>query len=559
MITVDFRQSLALKVKKETEAKGKKTKKQEPILSPPVIAAEKPVSDPKPPTVHQEASKPEEKSAETKPVPETVTEVLEAEPTKVLKTKPMVPTALVGQTRTYSVEKTAKVVARGFKVTHEETVKVLPKTFQPLKPEPTAKHAPPPVHMSAASGKKFRPLKTGEGLLTLARSINPDTKEAFRIAVAVWQSNLDKFICGNMHGIHSGVELNLENLEERLASLDIQTAREILWSQWEDWKVIQKELSSPQGEKKADTGEREEILPDEFGLDFAGIFSVLADWQESWEEGNLPRHLAHFATQNGKQEGELSKHLTDFKAKMLRTHKEVRLKISNSIIYHKTGGTWVSFSQKFSSDKMESVGRKDIALIREEGEWKIISEKFSVYEHAQKTAEGATVALSTENNSGAGSVASPYVIHVSSHLDISTSTRVVNELRRKGLSAYLTPIPIDDKRKIYRVYVGRYNFLDVAREVTRQIRKLSIGKYAIPASAPYVLESGNYADEKKAREQIKLLRKKKLSPFLFITADKNFSQPRFRVLLGAFRQPESASKLSEHLSTLDVSFTASQP
>jgi len=57
----------------------------------------------------------------------------------------------------------------------------------------------------------------------------------------------------------------------------------------------------------------------------------------------------------------------------------------------------------------------------------------------------------------------------------------MNELRRKGLSAYLTPIPIDDKRKIYRVYVGRYNFLDVAREVTRQIRKLSIGKYAIPA------------------------------------------------------------------------------
>jgi cell division septation protein DedD len=62
-----------------------------------------------------------------------------------------------------------------------------------------------------------------------------------------------------------------------------------------------------------------------------------------------------------------------------------------------------------------------------------------------------------------------------------TTRRVVNELRRKGLSANSSPIPIDDKRKIYRVYVGRYNSWDLAREVTKQVRKLSLGKYAIPA------------------------------------------------------------------------------
>ena len=174
-------------------------------------------------------------------------------------------------------------------------------------------------------------------------------------------------------------------------------------------------------------------------------------------------------------------------------------------------------------------------------------------------AEIELTAKQSEKKSVAETVAAPYVVYVSSHLDVPTTRRVVNELRRKGLSAYSSPIPIDDKRKIYRVYVGRYNSWDLAREVTKQVRKLSLGKYAILASAPYVLESGNFTDEQKAREQIKLLRKKMLSPFLFITADKNFSQPRFRVLLGAFRQPESASKLSEQLSTLDISFTIDQP
>ena len=57
--------------------------------------------------------------------------------------------------------------------------------------------------------------------------------------------NQGKFIDGNMNWIREGTRLNLENLEHRLADLDTPLAQKVLWSQWQEWKLIRKKRMSP--------------------------------------------------------------------------------------------------------------------------------------------------------------------------------------------------------------------------------------------------------------------------------------------------------------------------
>ncbi|KMP12286.1 hypothetical protein UR09_01355 [Candidatus Nitromaritima sp. SCGC AAA799-A02] len=537
LITVDFKQSIALKVKDDEKKAPEKKEKLKPALQTP-----EPVEAKVSPEASGEAKK---------------------DPALPLKT----PTPLVGQTRARPGKKIASIVPRRLpapvkrsaKSATQSSAKPPPKPEVSLAPDQSSEKPParveaPPAASISVTSKRFRPLKNGESLLTLARSIDPNTQQAFRIAVAVWQDNQDQFIQGNMHGVYAGTELNLERLEERLASLDLKTAREILWSQWEEWKIIQKEQAVPEVLPK----ETEEAAPGETDLDISGIFTLLADWKKSWEEEDLPRHLSHFAAPSEERKGAFPGHLKDFKGRMFRTHDQVRLSAFNSFIYHRMGETRVSFFQMFFSDKMESAGRKDMTLVREEGVWKILREKFSVKEFVEKKGEPVPASISPSLKSRAGEAAS-YVIHVSSHIDLSTATRVVNELRKKGLSAYANPISISDARKIYRVHVGRFSSWDLARGLTRQIRALPIGRFAIPVSAPYALEVGNHADETAAREQVESLRRQNLSPFLFVTSEKDFTLPRFRVLLGAFRQEGSASGLSEKLSRRSIPFRLVQP
>ena len=554
LITVDFKQSLALKVKDDDKAEPKKPEELKPAVQPPSASA-KHVPPP------QEAPKPPEV-----PAPSEVIEEETIGPPEVIA---KAPTPLVGQSRARPEAKTGSIqprrapapVMEEARLSHESAVQVAEKP-QPLdeKPVATSLQEPSdepvtPVKISISAKSVWR-VENGEGLLIIARSIHPDADQAFRIAVAIWQENQDKFILGNMHGIPAGAELNLERLEERLAGLDLQTAREILWSQWEEWKVIQKAQTAPK-EPESLSDKTEEALPGEAERDHAGIFTLLADWKKSWEEEDLARHLSHFTPPTEERKGIVPEHLKAFKTMMFRIHDGVRVGASQAVVFHRKGETGVSFSQTFFSDKMESVGRKDVTLVRDEGEWKILREKFSAQEVLEKSGEASSTTPSPVLQ--AVTAAASYVIHVSSHIDLPTATRVVNELRRKGLDAYSNPIPIGDLRTIYRVYAGRFYSLDLAREITRQIRRLSIGRFAIPVSAPHTLEVGNYSDEKEALEQIKSLRSQNLSPFLFVTSAEDFSPPRFQVLLGAFSQAGRASRLSEKLTQRGVLFTPIQP
>ena len=418
----------------------------------------------------------------------------------------------------------------------------------------------------------YGPLQKGENLFSISRNLGVERADANRFVVAVWLDNPDSFVFGNMNGLRQGTRLNLEKLEERLAEVDAQKARDLLESQWQEWKVIRQRFNTPLGATDdVDPTSQENRLPSENARDKLQIFEMLKDWKQTWEAGDLDRHMDQFS--NRALQTTAGGGLRALKRRMFRRHEGVRVRAHRAILVLKSGRPIVSFDQSFSSKKMESFGRKDIEIIWEDSEWKIINEKFRVKEYQEKPAFVPFVQMSATLADPAESVQtgleaifsqerpleSAYVIHASSHMDFRMATQAINELRNKGFNAYSTPVYISRKRKIFRVYVGRFFDETLAKEMTRELKKLPIAQFAVPVRYPYTLMTGDYEAEEQAQEKIDALRSLGLSPFLFTTSDNDFSKTRFRVLLGAFAKEKDAARLSRDLKANEIEFSLVTP
>jgi hypothetical protein len=415
------------------------------------------------------------------------------------------------------------------------------------------------VENSSPQGLGYGPLTRGENLFSIAKKLNIGESDLGRVAVALWMENPDSFMYGNMNGIKEGSRLNLENLKQRIEDIESKMAREVLGNQWQEWKVIRKKLSVVENE--IFDGMAQEIpLPSENEDEKKMIFEMLRYWKESWEKGDLDQHLTHFSNQSTSQLEKDFSNLRFLKKRMFVRHNQVKLRIQQASLALNEGQTMISFGQSFSSGKMESYGRKDIGVVWEDGAWKILKEKFKVNEYLEKYESGDAPPPADENIfSKERSVSAPFVIHASSHLDYPMATQAVNQLRRLGFNAYSFPINISRNRKIFRVYVGRFSSMDLAREIALKLKRYAFSRYAIPVKYPYTFMMGEFEIENEAETLILNLRSLGFSPLLFTFSEKEFLNPRFRVFLGAFATEKEIAKLSDELQAHNLTYKLMAP
>jgi cell division septation protein DedD len=410
------------------------------------------------------------------------------------------------------------------------------------------------ISPSQESGKGFllgnsRKIQKGQNLLQIARELPVPSFDTTRVAVALWLENQDKFILGNMNGVRVGTRFNLDNLRERLETLDANTARAILRNHWREWKILRNKNRVPEEEEAS----IEEVSPpSQQTFDKMEIFDLLRNWKRSWEEGDLPGHMENFSLESNLNGGRGGQNLRSMKKRMFQRYREVQLDIHRSSLFLKGGRFWVSFYQGFSSEKIDSFGRKEIEIIRDDKSWKIANERFKLKRYREKENLSLQDASESEEMVTEKVMDSPFVIHVSSHISARESGEVIGELRNEGYNAYLSFVKISPTRNIYRVYVGRFTDWDLARELALDLRSLKIGEHAIPTQHPYAVEVGDYSSEEDAAEKMDSLRAQGLSPFLFTTSEDGFFSPRFRVYLGAFIKAAEAVTLAEALQEMEI-------
>ncbi len=604
LVTVDFRQSLALNVK------GRKKSQSPPPVNEPVdllkggesgsdspsaAATKKPESDAADAVASAGVETPKD-DAPTQPVSATASQARPPSPL-MGKREPDRPIQTARWARKRIAPEAPPMEPEELEPEQEEAPvevaqKVEDETPEPeVEPQPEPALEPPPSSTAAeeeavsttgddttlAGGlgpARYGPLQRGENLFSISKKLGIENADANRFVVAVWLDNPDSFVFGNMNGLREGTRLNLEKLEERLAEVDRQKARELLQSQWQEWKVIRQRFSAPLG-----TGDdvfaasQENRLPSENARDKLQIFEMLKDWKQTWEAGDLDGHMDRFSDQA--LSATAGGGIRALKRRMFKRHQDVRIRTHRAILVLKAGGPMVSFDQSFSSRKMESFGRKDIDIVWEDSEWKIRNETFRVKEHQEKAGFVPFVQMTATPADLSGPeqqepepvgifsrerpLESAYVIHASSHMDQHMATQAINALRSKGFNAYSTPVYISRKRKIFRVYVGRFFDETLARDVARMLKRYPIARFAVPVHYPYTLLAGEYDAEEQAQEKIDALRSLGLSPFLFTTSDGDFSSTRFRVLLGAFAKEKDAARLSRDLKANDIEFSLIAP
>lgn len=116
----------------------------------------------------------------------------------------------------------AKAPAPKSKLTAEEP-KLLPPIVQS------------PVPTSGKTAENYK-VQKGDTLFGIVEKLEYKNIDKTRTAVALWQSNKDSFIAGNLNGIIPGKILELNEVAKNIEGIDSKTAKGILKSQWQEWK-----------------------------------------------------------------------------------------------------------------------------------------------------------------------------------------------------------------------------------------------------------------------------------------------------------------------------------
>jgi len=411
---------------------------------------------------------------------------------------------------------------------------------------------------SSASGLisgKSQAIHKGQTLLSVAREVSLSGHGPARIAVALWLENPEKFINGNINGVMVGTQFNLDGLMNRLDSLDSQTASAILRNQWREWKVLRE--NKPFIEEESSPVIEEYPPPSQQVQDKEKLFLALEDWKNTWEKGDFDGHIQHYFQQAG--HGEDHQNLISQKKKMFQRYQDVRLDVGRSSLVVNGGKVWVTFIQHFSSQSLDSLGRKDLQVVLEGKEWKIKNERFKLKSFLEKDYLAVTNVAIKPKSVDEENIASPYVIHVNSYLTQKEARKTVGKLRKAGYDAYSAAIRVSKSKRIYRVYVGRYSSWGMVRDLAMEIRNHKFGENAIPSPHRWVIQVGNFLSSDDAEEKLDSMRIQGLSPFLFTVSEADFSFPTFRVYLGAFIKKNHARQMIESLELLEIPHTLVTP
>ncbi len=533
LITVDFQQGLALnalgKKKKETIAPQDKT-----AVADKNAPAEKEKA--LPPPKNSEVSEPE--TADLLQKPDVETEKKSASAVKILA---VAPTTIV------SVSKNRRRLSGAIWAT--------PKTVSSL-----SAHSPPVSGQvkTALSNGFLAPspgetieLGKGEGLFAAARRLKAQNIHPAQLAVALWLRNIDKFIYGNINGIQAGTILDKTEIEKLATKIDLQTAKNILNHQAQEWKLT-KEKNHVADEI---TPSVQEIpLPVERLDQVASIFDWVAGWKSSWEGNDIDKHISYYReyiSESSKKISPLESSVRKKKKSLFLKFPDPSLVLSSQNLISKQDGTWVVFEQHFFSKSLESMGTKEIKVDWENGNWKIAEEKFYAEKHV------VTESLRKEKDKLKNK--NPFVIHVSSHSNESKAVSASNKLRENGYDAYTVPVRISKDIQMYRVYIGRFATWDRALRVIKDLRGKRLASHATAIPYPFALQVGAVESIGEARQLLEKLRLKRVSGFLSISNEATGGAASFRVLVGAFKKPENAIWLMQVLKDQGFSFKRISP
>jgi ketosteroid isomerase-like protein len=207
-------------------------------------------------------------------------------------------------------------------------------------------------------GKAYGPVVWGETLSGIAKKLGYNQAEAMRVAVAIWMGNKEKFIGGNIHGLKSTESLYLGNMDNLLPQVSLSEAKKTIMAQLEAWKL------RGHAEQKATASISPEML------------SLLEGWRQSWEAGDLERHMAYFSNSSSADKPTPYAVWKEVKKRMFDRHTHVKIRVERPLAVQKKGQSSIMFDQSFRSDQMATYGRKSIDLIKDGDGWKIVNEGF---------------------------------------------------------------------------------------------------------------------------------------------------------------------------------------
>ncbi len=427
---------------------------------------------------------------------------------------------------------------------------------KPEQPESTRPAAPILV-----AQETYGPLKRGESLDSIVSDLKLGEPIKQKAAVALWMDNKDKFIKGNIHGLAAGVELNLTSLDARLKEVSEQRARWLIQNHWQEWELIRDRLKLA-SEVDLNPMVAELLAPPPDRDVQKAVVANLEAWRSSWEQGDLPRHLALFSKRPpvaGKTRGFV--YWQRFKGMMFQRHQQVRLRIGAPLVVLQGDMAFVGFDQWFDSEKMQSFGRKTLEWVRDGNAWKIVNEHFAVKKFFNKLRAGGSESgpVTEADFSKPASLTYPIVVHASTQLDLTSAVKVLNQLRGQGRHAYLAPLYVTPVKKIYRVLVSRLSDWNSAEELTREIRRLKESRFAAPKRFPFALNAGEFLQEAEAEALAETLRQKGISSYLHSAGGGNFPSPVTQVLIGAFLEKENAERYAAELAQAGVKVSLVAP
>ncbi|MBT5469560.1 MAG: hypothetical protein HOK41_03055, partial [Nitrospina sp.] len=531
LITVDFQQGLALNAlgKKKTTAPPGKAK---------VVKKEVPAEKEKVSSKNSELPEPEIANLPQKPDVET--EKISVPTVKILT---IAPTPIVNRLQNRrrlsgAIWAVPKNVSTFPALSNEDSSAISGQV------EEARSNEAPPSRETIELGK-------GEGLFSVARRIKIQDIHPAQLAVALWMRNIDKFIYGNINGIQAGTILDKTGVEKLATKINLQTAKDILNSQTQEWKLTkEKKITS----EEIKSSVQEVPLPVERLDQVASVFDWVAGWKSSWEENDIGKHISYYReniSENSKEIPTLESAVRKKKKSLFLKFPNPRLKLSSQNLISKQGGTWVVFEQHFFSQSLESLGTKEIRMDWENENWKIAEEKFYAEKHE------VTESLRKEKNRSQKN--NPFVIHVSSHSKESEAFSASNKLRENGYDTYTAPVRISKDIQIYRVYIGRFATWDRAFRVIKVLKEKRLAGHATAIPYPFALQVGEVKSIEAARQLLEKLRLKRVSGFLSISNEGMNGGVLFRVLVGAFKKPENAIWLMQVLKDEGFSFKKISP
>lgn len=103
--------------------------------------------------------------------------------------------------------------------------------------------------------QRYGPVQSGDTLYGVVKALEVPKSVIWQVAVLVWQANQSRFSNGNMHGLRSGVYLQLPaDLEQAMTTLSMGEARQVMAEQWEAWQPSQRvEVTGPDDAPPAQT------------------------------------------------------------------------------------------------------------------------------------------------------------------------------------------------------------------------------------------------------------------------------------------------------------------